>query len=140
MQKQPTANKTPKFYSRYVPGHSLNQLSCDEYTANTFCSGSSTIATRGVHPPETMMHFPPCFRFPPVSEKFSDFQKFFTIVPFPEKFLDFHPPKFLMTFFYSSTTNSEFPLFSYFCCFSTFPPCFAKIILSPLFLQSFPLF
>src|SRR6218665_2598560 len=42
---------------------------------------------RGVHPPETMMHFPPVSDFPPLSEKFSDFQNFFTILPFPEKFL-----------------------------------------------------
>src|SRR6218665_3454466 len=35
-------------------------------------------------PSETMMHFPPCFRFPSL---------------FKKKFLDFHPPKFLMTFF-----------------------------------------
>src|SRR6218665_2535917 len=42
-----------------------------------------------------MMHFPLCFRFPPIFQKFSHS---FKILPFPEKFMDFHPPKFLMTF------------------------------------------
>src|SRR6218665_911215 len=41
------------------------------------------------------------------------------MLPFPEKFLDFHPSKFLMTFF----------LFSLLCYIS---PCFAKIIISSL--------
>src|SRR6218665_3711402 len=50
------------------------------------------------------------------------------MLPFPEKFLDFHPPKLLMTFF----------VFFVFCLFSTFPLCFAKIIISPHF-QKFPL-
>ena len=51
-------------------------------------------------PSETMMHFPPCFRFSPLfSKNFQTLRKIFTILPSPEKFLDFHPPKFLMTFY-----------------------------------------
>src|SRR6218665_2960967 len=42
-----------------------------------------------------------------------------------------------MAFLLSSTTNFEFP--PYFPCFSTFPPCFAKIIISPYY-EKFPLF
>ena len=34
-------------------------------------SKMSVYPVRGVHPPEVMMHFPPCFIFLPVSEKFS---------------------------------------------------------------------
>ena len=93
---------------------------------------------RGVHPPETMMHFP-LFQIPPIFEKISDFRtlrNIFTILTFPDKFLDFHPSKFLMTFFFwSSTTNFEFS--PYFPCFNTFPPCFAKIIIPPT-LINFP--
>src|SRR6218665_3351813 len=48
---------------------------------------------RGVHPPEAMMHFAPLFQIsPPIFEKFEDSA---------EKISDFHPPKFLMTFFFS---------------------------------------
>src|SRR6218665_4220283 len=72
---------------------------------------------------------PPVSDFPPISEKFSDFLKIFNNFTFSLKFLYFHPPKFLMTFFPP-----------YFRCFNTFPPCFAKIILSPLLLQFSPLF
>ena len=47
---------------------------------------------RGVHPPETMMHFPPVSDFPLFSKKFQTRWKIFKMLPFPEKFLDFHPP------------------------------------------------
>src|SRR6218665_3245006 len=89
---------------------------------------------RGVHPPETMMHFPPVSDFPLFSENFWTLRKIFAILLFPDKFLDFHPPKFLMTF--SSTKNFEFP--SYFPCFNTFPHCFAQIIISPILWQTSP--
>jgi len=48
------------------------------------------------------------------------------MLPFPDKFLDFHPPKFLMTFF-----SHKFRIPPYFPCFSTFPLYFPKIIISP---------
>ena len=70
------------------------------------------------------MHFPLFQIFPLFSENFQTLRKIFTILPFPDKFLDFHPPKFLMT-----------PCFP---CFNTFPPCFAKIIISPPTLTNFP--
>src|SRR6218665_1153806 len=69
-----------------------------------WCAGASI-------PSDTMMHFPPCFRFPLFQRNFRTFYKFFTLLPFPEKFLDFHPPKFLMTFFFSHRPQiSNFPL------------------------------
>jgi len=80
--------------------------------------------------------FPPCFRFHPLFHKhFQTFWNFLTILPFPEKFLDFHPQKFLMTFFLVIDQNFQIsPLFS------LFPPCFAKIFLSPYFSKFPPCF
>src|SRR6218665_2473881 len=78
-----------------------------------------------------MMHFPLCFRFPPLfSKKFQTPLKIFQILPFPENFVDFRPPKFLLTFF--SHQISSFP------CFGTLSPCFAKIIIPPPYFQKFP--
>src|SRR6218665_3282879 len=82
-------------------------------------------------PPETMMHFPPVSDFPPISEKFSDFLNFFYNFTFSEKFLHFHPPKFLMTFFL--VIDHKFRISPLFSLFQYIPPCFAKIILSPYF-------
>src|SRR6218665_231702 len=48
---------------------------------------------------------------PLFSKKFRILRKIFKILPFPEKFLDFHPPKFLMISPY----------------FDKFPPCFTQI-------------
>ena len=51
-------------------------------------------------PPETMMHFTSLFQISPLfSKNFQTQWTIFSILPFPEKFLCFHPPKFLMTFF-----------------------------------------
>src|SRR6218665_1206430 len=51
-------------------------------------------------PPETMMHFPPLFQISPLFSKiFKILWEISKILPFPEKISDFHPPKFLMTFF-----------------------------------------
>src|SRR6218665_1827590 len=88
--------------------------------------------TRGVHPPEAMMHFPPCFRFPLFSKKFQTLWKIFKILPFPDKFLDFHPPKFLMTFFSHRPKMSNFPLFSL---FQYISPLFRKSYYFPLLLK-----
>src|SRR6218665_3490304 len=80
--------------------------------------------TRGVHQ-GTMMHFPPYFRFPPLfSTNFRTLRKIFTILPCPDKFLDFHPPKFL-TFF------SRRPQIS------NFPPIFAVSVHFPLFHENY---
>src|SRR6218665_3625543 len=60
----------------------------------------------------------------------------FSILRFPEKFLDFHPPKFLMTLCLIQLfppifpVSVHFPLFRenyYSPYFSKFPPCFIKI-------------
>ena len=50
-------------------------------------------------PPEAMMHFPSVSDFLLFQKNFQTLWKIFQILPFPEKFFDFHPPKFLMTFF-----------------------------------------
>src|SRR6218665_16400 len=42
-------------------------------------------------PSETMMHFFPCFRFPQLSKNVLTLWKNVTILPFPDKFSDFHP-------------------------------------------------
>ena len=82
------------------------------------------------------MHFPPCFRFPPISEKFSDFLKFF--YNFTQKISWLSSTTILlMTFFCRRPQISNFP--PYFRCFNTFSPCFAKIILSsPAIKKCFP--
>src|SRR6218665_3299463 len=73
-------------------------------------------------PSEAMMHFP-LFQISPY------FQNFFRLcVSFPDKFLDFHPPNFLMTFFSHRTQISNCSPVFYF----PSSPCFAKIIVSPL--------
>src|SRR6218665_1970732 len=48
-------------------GYSADLERCDLNRLMTL-----VMATRGVHPPEAMMHFPPVSDFPSVSEKFSD--------------------------------------------------------------------
>src|SRR6218665_3551864 len=68
-------------------------------------------------PPEAMMHFPlPVSDFPLFSKNFQTMRKILKVLPFPKKFLDFHPPKFLMTFsFFSHRPQiSISPLFSLF--------------------------
>src|SRR6218665_2634700 len=67
-------------------------------------------------PSEAMMEFPHVSDYPSVSKKFIRLRrKFFQDLSFPIKNFDFHPPKFLMTIFKSSTKNFEIhPLFSFF--------------------------
>src|SRR6218665_1697322 len=69
-------------------------------------------------PPETMMHFPPCFRFPPILEQFSDSDKKFHNLTFSRKISLFSSSEISDDLFWSSTTNFEFS--PYFLCFSTF--------------------
>src|SRR6218665_2652579 len=78
-----------------------------------------------------MMHFPPVSDYTLFSNIFLSLSKIFNLLPFPEEFLDFHPSKFLMTFFSHRPQILNF--LPYFPCFSTFPTCFAKIIISPYF-------
>src|SRR6218665_1536825 len=59
-----------------------------------------TVLTGASIPPEAMMHFTPCFRFPPLfSKNCLTFWKISKMLPFPDKISYFHPPKFLTTFF-----------------------------------------
>src|SRR6218665_387073 len=88
-------------------------------------------------PPEVTMHLPPLFQIPPIFDEFSDFMENFKNFTFSRKISDFHPPKFLMIFFWSSTTNYfEFPL--YFACFTTFtPPGSRKLLFPPPYFHKF---
>src|SRR6218665_2023109 len=72
-----------------------------------------------------MMHFTPVSDFPLFSKNFQTLRKIFTILPFPKKFLDFHPPKFLMTFFNHRPQISNFP------------PIFAVSVHFPLFRENY---
>ena len=83
--------------------------------------------------------FPPCFRFPPLfSKNLKILWKIWKILPFPEKISDFHPPKFLMTFFSHRPQILNFP--PILPLLVHFPPWLAKIIISPLLSQISPLF
>ena len=77
------------------------------------------------------MHFPPCFRFPPLfSKKFWTFWKISQISLFPKKFL---------TFFFSHRPQiSDFP--PILPVLQHFPPDSRKFIISPLFPKFSPLF
>src|SRR6218665_702570 len=76
-----------------------------------------------------MMHLPPCFRFTPLfSKNVWTLRKILTtILPFPERFLHFHSPKFLMTFFFFSHRPQIL----------NFPPIFAVSVHFPLFRQNY---
>jgi len=96
------------------------------------------LLVRGVHPPLRPWCISPLFKISPL---FSSDSKIFKILPFPGKFLDFYPPKFLMTFFSHRPQISNSPLFflfQYICppvsrklffppYFEKFPPCFRQI-------------
>src|SRR6218665_1477688 len=97
-----------------------------EYSVNcSLCRVTSRVSRPGVtsqfrklhagasFPLETIMHSPLCFRFPPLfSKNVLTLRKILTIFPFPEIFLDFHPPKFLMTFFSHRPQISNSPIFA----------------------------
>src|SRR6218665_369674 len=80
-----------------------------------------------------MMHFP-LFQISPYSrKKFRTPWKIFRFDLYPKKFFDFHPPKFLMTFFSHLQVNLNFPpIFAISLHFphisgkSYFPPIFFK--------------
>src|SRR6218665_3791187 len=80
-------------------------------------------------PLEAMMHFPPVSNFPLFSTNFQTLWKIFKILPFPENFLDFHPPKFLMTFL-------EFP--PIFLVSVHFPSVSRKLLFCPPTMKNFP--
>ena len=108
---------------------------------------------RGIHPLWGNDAFPPCFGFLPYFRKTSQTPwKIFPILPFPEKFLDFHPPKFLMTVFlvidYKCWISPYFPVSLYFPLFRenyyflpTFTPLFSgnvRVFLHTLCVFRFP--
>src|SRR6218665_3789587 len=78
---------------------------------------------RGVHPPETMMHFPLLFQISPLfSRNFRTLIKIFAILLFPDKFLDF-PPIFPVSIHFPSVSRKLFfpPTLT------NFPLCFTQI-------------
>ena len=90
------------------------------------------------------MHFSPVSDFPLFSKNVQTLWTIFKILPFPEKFFDFHPPKFLMILFfcYHQQISNFFPIFSvsvnflplfrenyyFLLTFTNTPPVFEKII------------
>ena len=94
---------------------------------------------RGVHPPLRPWCISPLFQICPLFLKnFRTFWIFFTILPFPEKFLDFHPPKFLMTLFLVIGHKSRIsPLFSL---IQYISPLFREHFSFPPTFPNFPLF
>src|SRR6218665_220174 len=81
-----------------------------------------------------MMHFPPCFRFFPIFEKFSESVENFPSFTFSRKICPFSSAKISDDLFFSHRPQiSNFPL-----CFGTFPPVSQKLLFPPYF-QNFPL-
>src|SRR6218665_2339056 len=79
-------------------------------------------------PTETMMHFPPLFQISLLfSKNFQTLRKIFTILPFPEKFLDFSSAEISDDLLFSHQPQiSNFPLFSMFQYIS--PPVSRKLL------------
>jgi len=88
-------------------------------------------------PSEAMMHFSPCFRVPPISEKFLRLhRKFFPILPFPKNISDFFiRQNFWWPSFSHRSQSCNFPL--YFRSISPFSSYFGKIFVPPT-LVNFP--
>src|SRR6218665_2104923 len=80
-----------------------------------------------------MMHFSPCFRFPPIFDKFSDSVENFQNVTFSRQNFRFSSAKISDDLFL--VIDHKFS--PYFPCFSTCTPCFAKIIISPPTFKNF---
>src|SRR6218665_2184 len=88
-------------------------------------------------PSEAMMHVPPMFQIsPPVSEKLSDSVENFPVLPFPEKFSDFHPPKFhiFLVINHKFRISLQYPLSIH------FTPLFQQNYSFHLYFSKFPLF
>ena len=98
-------------------------------TCRYVCAERHGLMIRGVHPPlRPWCIYPPCFRFPPY------FRKIFGLWG---KFLYFHPPKFLMTFFL--VIDHKFRISPIFSLFQYIFPLFRKNFYFPLLWQIFPL-
>ena len=101
---------------------------------------------RGVHPPWDHDAFPPLFQISPLFHKnVWTFWKIFTILPFPEKFLDFLTficQNFWWPFFVFLVIDHKFrisPLFSLLQYISP-PPVSRKLFFPPYFYKFPPLF
>src|SRR6218665_525753 len=79
-----------------------------------------------------MMHSP-LLQIPPTCLRkiVQTLLKIFQMLPFPEKEFDYHPPKFLMTFFSHRLKILNSP--SYFRYFNTFPHISRKLLFPLLF-------
>src|SRR6218665_1650364 len=85
---------------------------------------------------EAMLQFP-LVSYPPYFQKhFLTPWKIFPISPFPTKFSDFHPSKYVMTFFSHLPQILNSP---YFRCFDTFP-YYGTFFFSPTFTKYPPHF
>ena len=95
--------------------------------------------TRGVLPPETMMHFPPYFRFPSLfSKNFQTLWKIFELLPFPEKISRFSSAKISDNLFL--VTDHKFQIAPLFCLFQYISPLFRENYYFPLLWKISPLF
>src|SRR6218665_3353482 len=88
-------------------------------------------------PSETMMHFPPCFRFPPIFEKFSNSYKNVPNFSFSRKISSFSSAEISDHLFL--VIDHKFRISPYFPCFSTFSPISGKLLFPPT-LKNSPLF
>src|SRR6218665_2458579 len=86
-----------------------------------------------------MMHFPPCFRFPPYFRKIFGLSEFFLqFYLFPTNFLTFIRAKISDDLFFSHRPQILFRISPLFRCFSTFPPLFRENYSFPPTLTNFP--
>jgi len=93
---------------------------------------------RGAHPLWGNDAFPLCFRFPLFPKILQTQWKMFPISPFPKEIFQFSSKKFHFWWPFVLVVDSNFWISPYFRCFSTFPPYFGKIFISPHFFK-FPL-
>src|SRR6218665_545464 len=86
-------------------------------------------------PSETMMHFPPVSDFPPIFDKFSDFEKIFYNFTFSRKISSFSSAKISDDLFYQPQISNFSPIFAV---SVHFHPVFRKLFFPPYF-DKFPL-
>jgi len=87
--------------------------------------------------PETMMHFPPYFRFPLFSKNSKILLEILKFYHFPKKFPIFIRQNFWWLFFSHRLQILNPP---YFACFSTFPLDWRKLLFPPYFHKFPPVF
>src|SRR6218665_1765553 len=95
--------------------------------------------SRGVHPPETMMHFPPVSDFPPIFENFSDSEENFHNFTFSRQISGFSSAEISDDLFL--VIDHKFRISSLFSLFQYISPLFCEnYYFSPYFDKFFPLF